>query len=77
MKVQADKKRTERVLTAGDWAFVKLQPYRQASLRSHTYNKLSPKYFGPFKILEQVGSVAYRLDLPPDAKIHHTFMCHC
>lgn len=30
MKVQADKKRSERTLTVGDWAYVKLQPYRQA-----------------------------------------------
>lgn len=42
MKVQADKHRGERTLEVGDWAYVKLQPYRQASLRFDTYHKLSP-----------------------------------
>lgn len=73
MKVQADKKRSERTLNVGDWVYVKLQPYRQASLRSNTYHKLSPKYFGPFKIIQKVGAVAYKLELPPDARIHSTF----
>ncbi|OIS99180.1 hypothetical protein A4A49_62576 [Nicotiana attenuata] len=53
--------------------FVRLQPYMQISLKGHSYHKLSPKYFGPFKVLKQVDNVAYQLDLPPQAKIHHTF----
>ena len=36
--------------------------------------KLSPRYIGPFEILERVGEVAYRLALPPQlAHVHNVF----
>jgi hypothetical protein len=34
---------------------------------------LAFKYFGPFKIINRVGSVAYRLELPPDCQVHPVF----
>lgn len=36
--------------------------------------KLAPRYVGPFKIVERIGKVAYRLELPPElGNIHPTF----
>jgi hypothetical protein len=36
--------------------------------------KLTPRYIGPFKILEQRGGVAYQLDLPPQlSDVHDDF----
>ncbi|GJT24214.1 hypothetical protein Tco_0894151 [Tanacetum coccineum] len=36
--------------------------------------KLNPKYVGPFKVLEKVGSVAYKLELPQElSRVHNTF----
>ena len=36
--------------------------------------KLSPRFIGPFKILERVGTVAYRLALPPNMSgVHEVF----
>lgn len=64
MKTQADKHRTERVFKVGDEVFLKLQPYIQASVARHANHKLAYKFFGPYTILERVGEVAYRLDLP-------------
>nr|GEV50698.1 ribosomal protein S7, chloroplastic [Tanacetum cinerariifolium] len=51
----------------------KLQPYMQNSLRVNKHSKLTPKYFGPFLIVERIGKVAYRLDLPSDSQIHPVF----
>jgi len=72
MKTQADKHRTERVFQVGDMVYLKLQRYVQSSVQ-HRSNKLSFKFFGPFEILEKIGSVAYKLNLPPSSAIHPVF----
>ena len=73
MKVMADQRRTEREFNIDDWVLLKLQPYRQATLRKHKHHKLSPKYYGPFKVVAKIGSVAYKLELPADSQIHPVF----
>jgi hypothetical protein len=44
---------------------------KNLSLRGH--RKLLPKRYGPYKIMERVGNVAYRLKLPPSMKLHDIF----
>lgn len=77
MKVQADKHRKERSFKVGDWVYLKLQPYRQRTLAYKGKWKLSPRYFRPLQLLQKVGIVSYKLDLPPEAKLHPIFLVSC
>jgi hypothetical protein len=70
MKKQADRRRSERHFEVGDLVYLKLQPFVQQSVEKRTCNKLSLRYFGPYKILARVGTVAYKLELPESSKIH-------
>ncbi len=73
MKQQADRHRKEKEYAEGDWVYLKLQPYRQSSVAIRKNIKLSARYFGPFKIVERVGLVAYRLLLPEGLRMHPMF----
>lgn len=73
MKQNTDKHRTKKEFQVGDKVLLKLQPYTQASVVNRPFPKLAYKYFGPFQILDRVGKVAYRLELPPDSQVHNVF----
>ena len=62
----------------GDWLFLRLQPYKQVSLKkSKKNNKLSPKYYGPYNVLQNIGTMAYKLDLPVSSQVHPVFHVSC
>lgn len=64
MKKMADRKRRELKFKVGDEVFLKLRPYRQRSLAKKRSKKLAPRYYGPYRIVEEIGEVAYKLDSP-------------
>ena len=57
----------------GDKVFLKVSPWRKI-LRFGKKEKLSPRFIGPYEVLERIGLVAYPLALPPElAKLHNVF----
>ena len=57
----------------GDHVFLKVMPKRGV-VKFGKRGKLSPRFIGPFEILERVGTVAYRLALPPSMSgVHEVF----
>ena len=57
----------------GDFVYLRLQLYRQSSLKKKGAEKLQPRFYGPYKIIQKVAEVAYELELPPESKIHNVF----
>jgi hypothetical protein len=56
----------------GDHVYLIIKP-RRSFLRMGACAKLEPRYCGPFKVLDRVRPVAYRLALPPTIKAHNVF----
>ena len=66
-KSYADVRRRPLEFEVGDHVFLKVIPKRGV-VRFDKREKLSPRFIGPFEILERVGIVAYRLALPPSIR---------
>ncbi|KAL0544353.1 hypothetical protein IC582_019467 [Cucumis melo] len=72
-KSYADVRRKDLEFEVGDKVFLKVAPMRGV-LRFEKRGKLSPRFVGPFEILERIGPVAYRLALPPSlSTVHDVF----
>ncbi|XP_077215876.1 uncharacterized protein LOC143850517 [Tasmannia lanceolata] len=73
MKKFADAHRTEREFEVGDWVYLRLQPFRQTTVAVRQNMKLASRYYGPLRVLQRVGMVAYRLEVPEGSRIHSVF----
>ncbi|GJR89348.1 putative reverse transcriptase domain-containing protein [Tanacetum coccineum] len=72
-KSYADVRRKPMEFNVGDMVMLKVSPWKGV-IRFGKRGKLSPRYVGPFKIIERIGPVAYRLELPEKLRgIHNTF----
>ena len=72
-KSYTDVRRRKLEFNVGDKVFLKVAPMKGV-MRFGKKGKLSPRFIGPFEILERVGKVAYKLALPPSlASVHNVF----
>jgi hypothetical protein len=76
-KISVDRNRMECIFEVGDLVFLRLQPYRQSSLKKSGAEKLKPRFYGPYRIMHQVGEGAYELELPKGRNIHNVFHVFC
>ncbi|GKC92357.1 putative reverse transcriptase domain-containing protein [Tanacetum coccineum] len=72
-KSYADLKRKPMEFQVRDKVMLKVSPWKGV-VRFGKRGKLNPRYVGPFKVLEKVRSVAYKLELPQElSRVHNTF----
>ena len=72
-KSYADKRRKPLEFQVGDRVMLKVSPWKGV-IRFGKRGKLNPRYIGPFKILDRIGPVAYRLELPQElSNVHDVF----
>ncbi|GJW86942.1 putative reverse transcriptase domain-containing protein [Tanacetum coccineum] len=72
-KSYADKRRKPLEFSVGDYILFKVSPWKGV-VRFRKKGKLAPIFVGPFEIIEKVGPVAYRFDLPEELDgIHDMF----
>ena len=72
-KSYVDSRRRPLEFEVGDHVFLKVMPKRGV-VRFGKRGKISPRFIRPFEILERVGTVAYRLALPPSMSgVHEVF----
>jgi len=73
MKDRHDRLHRDLQFEVGEWAWLRLHQRAATSIKGRSSHKLSPRFYGPFKVVERIGNVAYHLQLPPKARIHDVF----
>jgi hypothetical protein len=73
MKTAHDAAHRDMEFDASAWVWLRLNQRTTLSVRDGAHSKLAPQFFGPYQVLERVGPLAYKLQLPSRAHIHNVF----
>ena len=68
-----DKHHRDVTFEPGEYVYLKIDSWKQRAMRKKYNFKLAKKFYGPFKILQKIRLVAYRLELPIASQIHPIF----
>ncbi|KAI3739022.1 hypothetical protein L2E82_29372 [Cichorium intybus] len=72
-KQYTDKRRKPLEFQVGDMVMLKVSPWK-GIIRFGKIGKLSPRFIRPFRVLEKIGAVAYKLELPDELQgIYNVF----
>nr|GFB26032.1 putative reverse transcriptase domain-containing protein [Tanacetum cinerariifolium] len=72
-KSYPDLKNKPMEFQVGDKVMLKVSPWKGV-VRFGKRGKLNPRYVGPFKVLEEIGNVAYKLEFSEElSRVHNTF----
>lgn len=69
-KSYSDIRRRDLEFKEDDWVFLKVSPMK-GIMRFGKKGKLSPRYAGPYRIIQRISQVAYKLKLPPEMSLVH------
>jgi hypothetical protein len=71
-KSYADEKRRHLEFQVGDHVYLKVKA-QKSLMKLGNYDKMAPRFCGPFEILARIGPMAYQLALPANLKFHNVF----
>ena len=78
MKQHANQHCSEQSFKERDWVIMRLQPYKQMSLKQiNKDNKSVTKYYGPYKVLQKIVNMAYKLEFLSSSRVHPIFHVSC
>jgi hypothetical protein len=73
MKRNFDGQHRDIEFQVGDWVWLRLHHCAATSIVQQKISKLSPRYYGPYQVIECIGDVAYKLQLSTKAHIDDVF----
>jgi hypothetical protein len=57
MKKQANQGHSKRQFAKGEKVFLHMQPYKHTSLKDEHFQKINPKFYGPYAIINRLRPV--------------------
>ena len=53
--------------------YLRVEPYRQSSLKKSIAKKLKPRFYAPYRVIHRVREVAYEIELLEGTWVHNVF----